>query len=1302
MTFLSTQPKEERQQLQTLAQTPGDRDAFAPGLFEGAGTAAATGLGRVGAVANQIVGEAGYQVGSIFTRPLDSLFDAGFTNELDRYLRQAPQTLTADMTPDPMTTGMVGQVLYGLVGIGLPAVGGGAVAGPGGAMLVTAGFTGLGTYTDLTQQGVDTTTATNAAVLEAGLMSAGVGLPAAIGGKVALNTLLYGPGINVAQSVIAGQGVGAYLEDRGYTELADRYATYDAQMLAADIVLGSAFGYLGARAGRVSRETVRPPQAAVDDAHVALDQRQIELDTAPGIPANLAAVKSHTANLARATEALLDGRPVEVAAPEGAFVPKPPNPAYADSALFRALEDSGYFETRAEVQQLEAELAARGRALVDEPLPDLPATLDRIEQAGGHVGRVVDVKIGDEYAAARWTVMEADEVAPSVTVSENQLRDRTRAASELQVNAIAANLDPNLLLSDFPTMDVGAPTLSADGKVVAGNGRALALRKAYSGEKGAAYRAALVERAASYGLDPAAVEGMRAPVLVRVLQQAVNVERAAILSNEGGAARMSNLEQSRVDAGRLPSMAALDLPESGDFTAAGAAPFVRGWLAQFPETQLGALVAADGKLSQEGLTRLRNAVLFRAYGDSDTLQRLIESADPGSRNVAAALVKAAPTVAEVKDGIARGELYPLDITDSIVRTADLVEQIRDQGLTVDNWISQLDLFNPGETSTTLAMLRFVDANKRSARAITEMLTGYYDSVLAAGNPGQGDMLGGAAPDQTTLLSNAIARAAPGKAAEVVQDTLFRPEKAPAPATPEGALRGAQAQVGPWGMPEPARTIPDGDPLLQPRHQDTSPERVALREAMVEQRFAGKTPAGRRVVRAAEFQTGAAITFPFSRNTEGVRQFAKPGEFGQDIEPSGTYLLLDEMPDAPPVDGRWIKGSATLRSPLVVDADGWKEALSAKYGGKKGKALTKAIKADGHDGIVTRDKYGAGEIVVFDKAALAAADKPRPVAVVLGGGGASGKGTIKARLRKAGLFDEGFVDLDPDSFKTGNAKRQGGLPEYWEIVKRGDSRAAAVVHEESSLVYQMAAQRAVEGKYNLVLDRTLGDPAKGLAELQRLKDAGYEIKLVGVTVDPETAINRAVKRAEGPEKRFVPIDALIKAHKGFAQAFEQYAALADFAVLFDNEVPKGTAAKEAAARAPGGNLQILNEKAYSEFVKKGGLNEHAQDAKALYGTAENGVESAGGTDAGAAGRSRRGGRGRKPGKDGRQDAGDLPGERLDPAPILAERPDLTITDETGKTAYAADKLVEADAAVARAETDALGFDAAVNCFLRSAA
>lgn len=213
-----------------------------------------------------------------------------------------------------------------------------------------------------------------------------------------------------------------------------------------------------------------------------------------------------------------------------------------------------------------------------------------------------------------------------------------------------------------------------------------------------------------------------------------------------------------------------------------------------------------------------------------------------------------------------------------------------------------------------------------------------------------------------------------------------------------------------------------------------------------------------------------------------------------------------------------------------------------------------------------------------------------IAYVMGGGGASGKGTLLKRLKKAGIIDEDYVELDPDSFKTGDPEKGwGGIPEFWQIDAEGDSRAAAVTHEESSMLNKRAVKRGVDGGYNLVLDQTMGTPDKGRKVLQMLKDAGYEVRLFGVTVAPETAVQRAVDRAKGPERRYVPLDHLLAAHKGFSEGFESYAEMADYAALVDTDVSYGEEYLFVAEKKPGEPLAILGEEAYIEFGRKADLN-----------------------------------------------------------------------------------------------------------------
>lgn len=107
----------------------------------------------------------------------------------------------------------------------------------------------------------------------------------------------------------------------------------------------------------------------------------------------------------------------------------------------------------------------------------------------------------------------------------------------------------------------------------------------------------------------------------------------------------------------------------------------------------------------------------------------------------------------------------------------------------------------------------------------------------------------------------------------------------------------------------------------------------------------------------QFVTGHPVTFKYNRNTE------KAGYYGdtylQNIEPAGRYLIHNPSPGQWPPN--WEQGEVTFQKPLVIpfnpvdpvsyDENNWKTALYNHYG-KTGRALSRAIRASGYDGIVT--------------------------------------------------------------------------------------------------------------------------------------------------------------------------------------------------------------------------------------------------------------------------------------------------------------------------------------------------------------
>lgn len=419
--------------------------------------------------------------------------------------------------------------------------------------------------------------------------------------------------------------------------------------------------------------------------------------------------------------------------------------------------------------------------------PDVDPNAVPPPAAGMVTGLPARVRMGEAFEPAQWTVVDADELTATVDKADNQFRDRNRAAYQAEIQARANALDPTQVLStDNPLMDVGTPTISADGKIIGGNGRTLFIQRAYEIGKGAEYRAALEAKLADLGIDPTAVQDMKKPVLVRRLTNNVDVKKAAMLSNEGGSTAMSPLEQAKVDAERIGT-ARLETDADGNLDTAGNRAAIRKWVNEQPEGQRNALMTEDGMLSATGLQRLRNAVLFKAYGDSPILARLIEATDPGSRNVAAALARTAGKVAEAQDMIGRGELHPLSIADDIRMAVEQFDALRRQGTRVSEYLAQIDAFGDPLTPEARLLLDALSRNISSSRRMGDIISGYYDRLGEAGNPGQGDMFGGAAPDKLSMLDAAI------RAAESTLDTAAETIARVDPETREAALRASVAQ-----------------------------------------------------------------------------------------------------------------------------------------------------------------------------------------------------------------------------------------------------------------------------------------------------------------------------------------------------------------------------------------------------------------------------------------------------------------------------------------------------------------------------
>ena len=95
----------------------------------------------------------------------------------------------------------------------------------------------------------------------------------------------------------------------------------------------------------------------------------------------------------------------------------------------------------------------------------------------------------------------------------------------------AARLDPAFLMESVDA-NHGAPVIDHDNNVLGGNGRAMSIARAYESfpERGEQYREALKANADRLGIDPAQVDAMHSPMLVRRPARVAREERQQLVT----------------------------------------------------------------------------------------------------------------------------------------------------------------------------------------------------------------------------------------------------------------------------------------------------------------------------------------------------------------------------------------------------------------------------------------------------------------------------------------------------------------------------------------------------------------------------------------------------------------------------------------------------------------------------------------------------------------------------------------------------------------------------------------------------
>ena len=349
--------------------------------------------------------------------------------------------------------------------------------------------------------------------------------------------------------------------------------------------------------------------------------------------------------------------------------------------------------------------------------------------------------------------------------AEYQPRDRNRPQMRGQVEKMAKMMKPELL-AESQFVNEGAPVVNNSGVVLNGNGRVMAIQKAYKGltdahkKSAEAYKDYLVSIAPSLGIAPEKVQSMDHPVLVR--QAADDADTNAIINSTEGGAKLGGAEQAKADADRLKLSTLEQFVDNGtgEFMNPSNREFRRTAAKDiFSDAEGNSVFNAKGELSPIGALRIRNAIFAKAYKDDYLLTQLSEATDNNSKNIMNAMIAAAPEVAKVNEGIKEGNLYPdYDISDVITKTAKTIMSLRNEGKPLSFHLQETNLFSQGESEAERLVLEFIERNKFKSRTIADMYKAVCDRIFAVGSPKQSKLFDSTEAPRISLeniISNAI-------------------------------------------------------------------------------------------------------------------------------------------------------------------------------------------------------------------------------------------------------------------------------------------------------------------------------------------------------------------------------------------------------------------------------------------------------------------------------------------------------------------------------------------------------------------
>lgn len=384
----------------------------------------------------------------------------------------------------------------------------------------------------------------------------------------------------------------------------------------------------------------------------------------------------------------------------------------------------------------------------------------------------------DKTYKFRYRVLELDDVVASHTDTlainpnypqELQPRLRDRAASKIQIDNMAKNLNPHALLHDSGFIDTGPMIIGPDRVVEGGNGRVLAMRKAYQDypDRYKMYQDMLLKNAVHYGLDIDDIAQLKKPILVR--ERLSHVDRVAFATetNVGKVMTMSPYEQALQDANHLSDNVISTLRVGKDQTidqalrSSANTHIVRHFATTIPPTELAVISDEKGGINQQGLQRLKLAIFTKTYR-GEAGKRLVrifgENIDPIIKSIENSMFQSLPDMAKAQSLIDAGHRdKSLSIGVDLAKVIDTYASLKQSEISIKDYLAQKAMFEERLNPFQQRILAHLDDISHRPKLVREFLRGVANRIEAAPPPEQVGMLGAKRLTKEVIIDGTITK-----------------------------------------------------------------------------------------------------------------------------------------------------------------------------------------------------------------------------------------------------------------------------------------------------------------------------------------------------------------------------------------------------------------------------------------------------------------------------------------------------------------------------------------------------------------